>query len=635
MFSQRVRKTTKTTLFFLFSFFCNHQLFAQAIDTSEIKTNIQVCVDSIATNPQFAKSLAGRMLQASKDIKYPWGIFMNTMVIGTVSCNAGDYKEAIRLHEYALGYCRANKFRHKESVVLANIGKDYNLSGDHRKSIGFYQQALVVAQDIRDTVQMAQALEGMGEMYNRMGYHAETVRYCGEAVVLFKLKNRYNSARIAYNNIGASYIQAKKYDSASKYIWLSQYEFEKASPGAPPPADFYLNLALCYDSLGKKDSATYCYKKAVEICEETGDEVSSQAALYYLGVASERKGKIAEARKYYKQSLKFCEKYNNLEGIIEVTNSLATSYASTGDYANAYAYGVKASEASDSLLGREKVQAIAELNARFDNQQLKNEFDRKTLLSKVEQEKKLARRNILLYTFISIAALLLAGIFFVVKYFRQKAIINANRNNELKQRLLLTQMNPHFIFNSVDNIQSLIHANKDEEAISYLTKFSKLTRQILENSRENYITLSEELNMLDNYMTIQKLLYNNNFAHTVKVDDNIDPETVLLPPMLTQPFIENAIRHGLKDRKEGGMVNVRFYLNEGQLFFEVTDNGVGMIVKEKEKAQRSLSTQITKERLESIASKKNIIIQTLNITGNDNMIHGVKTFFEIPYIYNN
>lgn len=630
-----MRKTTKTTLLFLFSLLCNHQLFAQTTDSTEIKKNIQTCIDSVTANPDFTKELAGRMLIASRQAKYPWGIFMNTMILGSLACNEGNSKQAVKLHEEALIHCRNNKFIQKESVVLANIGKDYLIGGDHKKALGYYQQAVVVAQNIKDTAQIGQALEGIGEMYNKMGNHEQTIRYCGEAVAYFKLKNRYNSARLAYNNMATSYIQANKFDSAYKYIMLSQAEFEKAAPGAEAPVDFYLNLAICYDSLGRKDSAAYCYKKAVQMSQENGDEIAAQAALFHLAVVSERNGKTGEARSYYKQALVLCEKYNNLEGIIDITNSLADSYASTGDYKNAYAYRVKADIANDSLLNQDKVKTIAELNAKFDNQQLKNEFDRKTLLSQVQQEKALAKRNMLIYTFISIAAILLVGIFFVVKYFRQKNIITANRNNELKQRLLLTQMNPHFIFNSVDNIQSLIHSNKDEEAINYLNKFSKLTRQILENSRENYISLSEELNMLDNYMTIQKLLYNNNFAHTLTVDESIDPESVLLPPMLTQPFIENAIRHGLKNKTQGGVVNVRFYMNDGQLFFEVTDNGGGLVAKETEQGQRSLSTQITKERLESIAAKKNIIIRTLNITGKDNAIQGVKTFFEIPYVYNN
>jgi len=214
-------------------------------------------------------------------------------------------------------------------------------------------------------------------------------------------------------------------------------------------------------------------------------------------------------------------------------------------------------------------------------------------------------------------------------------VITASRNNELKQRLLLTQMNPHFIFNSVDNIQSLIYSNKNEDAISYLTKFSKLTRQILENSRENYISLAEELHMMDNYITIQKLLYNKNFRHSITVDESINSDDILLPPMLTQPFIENAVRHGLKDKKEDGLIAIRFYKEGNALLFEVTDNGTGLVAKEKENGQRSLSTQITRERLESISPDKNIVIHTQNITDDAGFVKGVKTFFEIPYIQNN
>lgn len=233
-----------------------------------------------------------------------------------------------------------------------------------------------------------------------------------------------------------------------------------------------------------------------------------------------------------------------------------------------------------------------------------------------------------------VGALLFICILFMYLYIRQSNTISINKNNELKQRLLLTQMNPHFIFNSVDNIQSLIYNRQDKEAISYLTKFSKLTRQILENSRENYISLSEELSMLNNYLTIQRLLYNDKFTYTIDADEHIDADAVCLPPMLTQPFIENAVKHGLKNKAEGGVIRVRFYMEGAALFFEVTDNGAGLEPKEGAASQRSLSTQIAKERLSSISAGKKITIHTLNIAGEGNAAGGVRTFFEIPFIYN-
>lgn len=617
-------------------FFSYQQVFSQPVpDSNIIKTNLKICTDSITINPVFTKELATHMLVASNRVKYPWGVFMNCMILGAVACNNGEYDKAVQLHEIALTYGRAHSFKQKESVVLANLAKDHGGLGNMQKSISLYQQAVNVAREINDTIQVAQGLQGLGQAYNKMGYSAETIKYCQQAAELFTLKNRTSSLRWAYNNIAAAYMDSGRFDSAYRYVLLSEKAYSEATGGAPPAAAFYLNLAICYDSLSRKDSAAFFFTKAIEKARQSNDEVALQSALFYMASKAAEAGNIRKAIQHYKEALQLTEKYNNLEGSITTANSLAGLFAKTGDYANAYTYSVKAAAFKDAWLNQEKIKAVTALNAKFEKQQLQYDFEKKTAAARLISQQKITRRNMLLYSFIGLALLLGIVIIFLVKYFRQKAVITSNRNNALKQQLLLTQMTPHFIFNSVDNIQGLIHSNQGEAAISYLTKFSKLTRQILENSRENYISLAEEVHMLDNYMTIQQLLYNNNFTHSIIVENGIDPDDILLPPMLTQPFIENAIRHGLKDKKEEGIVTVRFYMKDHKLMFEVTDNGTGLLVKEKETGQRSLSTQITKERLERIGARSGALIHTISITDADGTVKGVKTFFEIPFVKNN
>lgn len=625
----------KAIIFFFLLIGYSGNVSAQARpDTNAIKANIQSITDSITINPVFARDLATRSLKMSQQINYPWGIFMNTVALGVLAFNDGEREEAIKLHETALTYGRAQGFRHKESIVLSNLAKDYNGSGNTKKAINLYHEAIKVAQEINDTLQVGISLQGLGQIYNGIGYPDEAIKYCSQAAEIFEKKQRYINLRSSYNHIAAAYIERSQFDSAYRYLWLSRYAYD-ATGAKVPPIDFYMNMAICCDSLKMTDSAVYYFEQTMALARRTNDEYGLQAALNYLALKEEAAGNTIKAIKYYKEALQLTEKFNNLEGCISITGNLARLYAQRKDYFNAYNYTLKKAAFTEDYINQEKVNAVTALNAKFEKQQLQNEFDKQTAATALANQKKIAKRNMLLYGFGALALLLGAVIIFVVKYFRQKAIITANRNEQLKQRLLLTQMNPHFIFNSVDNIQSLIYNNKDEEAISYLTRFSRLTRQILENSRENYISLEEELNMLDNYMNIQKLLYNNNFTHKITLDEGIDPENVLLPPMLTQPFIENAIRHGLKNKTEGGMIHVRFYMSGEQLFFEVRDNGTGLVAKEKEEGQRSLSTQITKERLESISSKKEIIIHTLNITSANDTVQGVKTFFEIPYLYNN
>lgn len=632
MFPYQLRKAL--VLFLLLSF-CSGKTFAQTRpDTNTIKANIQTVIDSVTINPVFAKDLASRTLEASKQINYPWGIFMNTLALGTMAFNDGEREQAIKLHETALAYGRAHGFRQKESIAMSNLARDYGGSGNTKKAIKLYHEAVKVAQDINDSIQIAASLQGLGQTYSGIGYPEEAITYFSQAADIYVKKQRYASLRFSYSNIAAAYIDLSRFDSAYRYIWLSKRAYDETGAGTPP-LDFYMNMALCCDSLKMTDSAVYYFERTMTLAREQNDEFALQAALTYLATKEAAAGNTNKAIQYYKEALQYTEKFNNLEGCMSITGSLAKLYADKKDYYNAYSYAIQEAAFREDYINQEKINAVTALNAKFEKQQLQYEFDKKTAATALANQKKIAKRNMLLYGFIGLALLLGAVIIFLVKYFRQKAIITANRNEQLKQRLLLTQMNPHFIFNSVDNIQSLIYNDKDDEAINYLTKFSKLTRQILENSRENYISLDEELNMLDNYMNIQKLLYNNNFTHQVSIDEGIDPEAVLLPPMLTQPFIENAIRHGLKNKKEGGMIHVRFYMKEEQLFFEVTDNGTGLAAKETKEGQRSLSTQITRERLESIASKKKITIHTLNITGEHNAIEGVKTFFEIPYLHNN
>lgn len=590
-------------------------------------------IDSVTINPVFAKDLATRTLKTAQQINYPWGIFMNTLALGTIACNNGERELAIQLHEAALIYGRKHGFRQKETVVLTNLAKDYDLSGNTQKAINLYHEAVKVAQDINDSLQVGIALQGLGQVYNHIEYSEEAIKYLRQAAEIFKRKNKYTNLRFSYSNIAAAYMDLSRFDSAYRYIWLSKRAYD-ATGATVPQLDFYTNMAICCDSLNMKDSAAFYFEQTMVLARQANDEFALQVALNYLAAQEELAGNTAKAIQYYKEALQYTEKFNNIEGCISITGSLAQLYAKNGDYKNAYDYAVKEAAFNEDFINQEKINAVTALNAKFEKQQLQYDFEKRTAATELANQKKIAKRNMLLYGFVALVLLLGAVIIFVVKYFRQKAIITANRNEELKQRLLLTQMNPHFIFNSVDNIQSLIYNNKEEEAINYLTRFSKLTRQILENSRENYISLEEELNMLDNYMNIQKLLYNNNFTHKVTVEEGIDPETVLLPPMLTQPFIENAIKHGLKNKAEGGIVHVHFYMRDNQLFFEVTDNGTGLVEKEKVEGQRSLSTQITKERLESITSSKEVIIHTLDITGEDNIVQGVKTFFEIPYIYN-
>lgn len=173
---------------------------------------------------------------------------------------------------------------------------------------------------------------------------------------------------------------------------------------------------------------------------------------------------------------------------------------------------------------------------------------------------------------------------------------------------LLAQMNPHFLFNSLNSIDSYIIRNETTKASEYLNNFARLMRLILQNSRSNYISLKDELETLDLYLQMESLRFAGRFEYEIKLPPGIDAASILIPPMLIQPYVENAIWHGLMHKKDGirGKVELIISKNENNLFCIIEDNGIGRQQAETFRTQhpghrkRSMGMQITKDRMEMI-----------------------------------
>ncbi len=235
--------------------------------------------------------------------------------------------------------------------------------------------------------------------------------------------------------------------------------------------------------------------------------------------------------------------------------------------------------------------------------------------------------------------LVISSVIFIIK-FREKKIKEQNRFLILEQKLLRSQMNPHFIFNSLSSIQSFIFENNPVEAGSYLSRFAELIRSILYNSREEFITLEKEVQTLTNYLDLQKLRYDNKFDYEIDIDPLLDIDTVSIPPMMAQPFIENAIEHGIKHLDHPGLINISFMLLDETILFIVEDNGIGIHAAKKlnnikAKEHQSLATIITRERIEILnKGQKNKkyymeIKDSIDLGGN---VKGTRIKFIIPFV---
>ncbi len=194
--------------------------------------------------------------------------------------------------------------------------------------------------------------------------------------------------------------------------------------------------------------------------------------------------------------------------------------------------------------------------------------------------------------------------------------------SELEMQALRTQMNPHFIFNCLSSINRFILKNEVEAASDYLTRFSRLIRMVLINSQQSLISLEDELEMLRLYLDMERLRFKNAFDYNITFTNRVDAGAVYIPPLLLQPFCENAIWHGLMHKEEKGHLSISLSMEKSLLHCHIVDDGVGRNKAEEMKSksvekEKSLGLKITTERLALLNGEK-----------------GVSTFYEIGDVLN-
>ena len=221
----------------------------------------------------------------------------------------------------------------------------------------------------------------------------------------------------------------------------------------------------------------------------------------------------------------------------------------------------------------------------------------------LEKEKRLneelmRKKNIFNYSLIATLIILSGLVFFIFRTLKKVQV----KNKKIELQSLRREMNPHFIFNSLNSVNQFIATNNELEANQYLTKFSKLMRGVMENSTEDFIPFQQELDLLQNYLSLEKTRFTDKFNFDISVDENLNQQNLLIPGMLIQPFLENAIGHGLRYRTEKGFLKLHFEKENQYLKIAIEDNGIGIEESKKQKTihQKNREGRGMKNTLERI-----------------------------------
>ncbi|WP_233194597.1 tetratricopeptide repeat protein [Aquimarina sp. I32.4] len=536
--------------------------------------------------------------------------------IGNIYSGMGKYKEAlINLKKALNAYTNSNN-KHGILSCLNAIAVVYIEQGNYSLSLEYHNKSLDVAEKSNDSIGIFQSLNNIGNIYKQQKFYDKALGFYNKALSIQQAKHNTKNINSITNNIGSIYINKKEFNKAILYFKKSIKVSKEVNDN-----DY---LAIGLNGLGFAYLGIKKYSKALASFQEANKITNTTQKKYellesYIGIASVYyyMNKYNLALVNAEKGAQLATKYKFLKHQRDAYELLSKINNKIGEHEKAFLNHQQLKKLNDSLFNRENIKKIAELEYEYKyKNELASAEKRELRLTKTvkttSQSLEKSQRNLLLGVIAFLITILIFGAtIFFLKLRNEKS---KTQNIVIEQKLLRSQMTPHFIFNSLSVLQGMILNKEEKKSVSYLSKFSKLLRIILENSRDKIVLLSQELTAIENYLALQNL-ENEAYTYTVFVEDTIDVSVFKIPPMLIQPFVENAIEHAFVNQKENRILDVHLsYLNK-KLICTITDNGIGIdsLVKSKNQDKKSLSTTITSERLKMLSNdfkmKGSVIIE--------------------------
>ena len=535
----------------------------------------------------------------------------------------------------------------KEAELLIRC---YNVLFSNFQSLGFVLEALEYGLKLEELSKKygsienkLRALKVMGSLYGNLSldnrnfgsvedkkrYRKLARTYIHQTYELAKAHENHRMSIVAGYNLGLIYSEEANWESSDHYLKetireAKRIDYKEALINA-------LEIkAFNFLAQGEPDSAGGLYHKAYEIAYQTNSPDIKMSASYDLGQYYFDCGNNELALQYTQEGLRLAIVQGRIFKMKVGYNNLYEIYKKTGKNDLALVNHEKFIALKDSLSSveiRKQVEATRTLYETAEKEKRIAELNVEKVDQKLDFQRKLG------WSIITILLLLLLGtIYFFIS--RHKAIQTRNESMELEQRLLRSQMNPHFTFNALSSIQSHLLGGNAQLGAHYLATLAKLMRQILYQSQSAMIPLQEEIETITNYLELQKMRYEGEFDYQIQLEAGIAADELLIPPMLLQPILENAIEHGKIYRRVNGKVSISIERKKQVLHIEILDNGVGRqnVNPEKISSQNeSYALKIIEQRLRPL---REMYGRAINFSIFDPQEGGTKVVFNLPLVEN-
>ncbi len=477
---------------------------------------------------------------------------------GIIYRRTGKYDKALQQYLKAIEIYQRLDYKSGLAGIYLNIGGVYQTLEDKEKALNFYRKAQDIFITLKDKHRLSRVLTNIGVIKFEQGLFRESLNVQLQALKINDDSGMLQHKGIIHLNLGQSYQALGEPIKALEHCNLCE-EIRLQLNDIWGLGKLYLLKAEILKSLEKYNDSEAYYIKAEETCA-SNDLIADLKETYY------RYSLFLEEQRQFEKSISYLKKHNQLK---------------------------------DSLLESYRSEIVAELTTKYESVQQEKELELLQQKSQI-QDLKLGEKNAWIIT---LAVVLLLGAIAIIVSLRINRLSVAHKIMDLRQKVLLSQMNPHFLFNSLTAIQSFILDERNDEANNYLSRLATLVRGILENSREEFVSLRTELETLADYISLQKLRFENDITYQFEIDENIDQDEIVVPPMLAQPFVENALIHGGLRNMTDAKIEVKVSLskNKEQVRFQIVDNGIGIEEAKKQniekKTHKSLATSIALDRV--------------------------------------
>ncbi|MFN3405610.1 MAG: tetratricopeptide repeat protein [Cytophagaceae bacterium] len=522
--------------------------------------------------------------------------------LGKLNLQQGLYTQSVEFYNKSLSIYTGLKDTRAAFEARKNTGIAFEKGGNLDKALEQYKLCVGEAENVKNIQEIISCKSLVAGIYEKQGKNNDALVVLRELLQLEEKRNNKEGVIDINNRIGNIYLAMEKPQEAKPY-------FEKSGRIAEGQAD-QKNIAQSYSNIskslrkeGKLNDELELRKKSAEVNTKSNNIEALTDDYYEIGQIYLEQKDAEKALPYLERSAKLSEETGDKSKKLEVQKAITEVYKQKGDYDKALQlYTAYVADKEEFLAEKEaKLASVVSFNEELSLKQKQIDLLEKDMklneqrILLLQEEKDFSR--MVIYA-LSLGLVIVFGSSYMIYSSSRKRRI---ANQVLALKSLRSQMNPHFIFNALNSVNNYISKNDERAANKYLSDFSKLMRTVMENSQHEFISLATEINILKLYLSLEHSRFKEKFDYEFKVNEEINAELVEVPPMLIQPYIENAVWHGLRYKEDKGLLMVEICKWGKGLKVIIEDDGIGRkrsaelkTANQKEKVSTGLKNTLTR-----------------------------------------